>query len=128
MERTIPAQRGPNGVIERVCGASGCTTRHYAKGYCKKHYAQTLRHGRLTPEAERGEPRVCLVPNCGRTDTLRHYCRKHAAQIARNGKIGAREYVRGRVGCKIRGCKAEHRAKGYCTNHYAQQRAKQRAS
>ena len=70
----------------RMCSVAGCT-RHYAKGHCKKHYTQVARHGRLTPERERGAVRVCTAPGCERADTVRRrgegepYCRKHARQV-----------------------------------------------
>lgn len=109
--------------MERTCSATDCEARHYAKGYCKKHYAQILRHGKLTPERERGAVRVCLVEGCGRTDTIKFYCRKHARQLRVHGRLTPeREHVVGLVGCRVKGCKEPHRAKGYCAVHYNRRR------
>jgi hypothetical protein len=69
------------------CRVPGCERRHYAKDLCKKHYAQVLRHGRLTPEREVGPRRVCLAEGCGRVDTVKGHCRKHHRQIQIHGRL-----------------------------------------
>jgi hypothetical protein len=107
----------------RKCSARDCEAKHYAKGYCKKHYTQIARHGRLTPETERGVIRVCIVEGCERTDTIGQYCRKHARQIRTHGRLTPdREHQMGNVGCRVPGCTNRHRAKGYCVKHYNQTR------
>lgn len=107
----------------RKCSVRDCENKHYAKAYCKKHYTQVARHGRLTPERERGVVRVCLVEGCERTDTIGQYCRKHARQIRTHGRLTPeREHQMGNVGCRVSGCEAKHRAKGYCVKHYNQMR------
>jgi hypothetical protein len=108
---------------ERKCTVDSCTNRHYAKDYCKKHYAQVLRHGKLTPERERGAVRVCLADGCGRTDTIHWYCRKHARQMRVHGRLTPeREHLMGYEGCMVKGCRQAHRAKGFCAKHYNQDR------
>jgi hypothetical protein len=108
---------------ERKCSVDNCQARHYAKDYCKKHYAQVLRHGKLTPERERGAVRVCLAEGCNRTDTIRWYCRKHARQIRVHGHLTPdREHVMGFEGCRVPRCDEPHRAKGFCAKHYNQDR------
>jgi len=108
---------------ERKCTVASCEARHYAKDYCKKHYAQVLRHGKLTPERERGAVRVCLAEGCNRTDTIRWYCRKHARQIRVHGRLTPdREHVMGFEGCSVARCNEPHRAKGFCAKHYNQDR------
>jgi hypothetical protein len=112
-------------VQEKKCNVGDCDARHYAKKYCKKHYTQILRHGKLTPDRERGVVRVCKVKGCGRTDTIRWYCRKHARQIRVHGRLTPeREHLMGYEGCRVSGCKGEHRARGYCAKHYNQERWK----
>lgn len=116
----------PGGTLasnERRCGVDACASRHYARDLCKKHYTQILRHGKLTPERERGIVRVCRVKGCGRTDTINWYCRKHARQIRVHGRLTPeREHLMGFEGCRAPGCDAAHRARGYCAKHYNQQR------
>jgi hypothetical protein len=107
----------------RGCNIENCITRHYAKGFCKKHYTQVLRHGRLTPERERGVVRICKAAACNETDTIRYYCRKHARQIRVHGRLTPeREHNMNNDGCTVEGCREPHRAKGYCARHYNQQR------
>lgn len=104
---------------ERACKTRDCNQRHYAKGFCKKHYTQVLRHGKLTPERERGVTRVCAAKDCGRTDTIHGYCRKHARQIRVHGHLTPeREHLMGFVGCTVPNCRGEHRARGLCAQHY----------
>jgi len=108
---------------ERTCNVNGCSTRHYAKGFCKKHYTQLLRHGKLTPERERGVVRVCKVEGCNRTDTIRWYCRKHARQLRVHGRLTPdREHIMGFEGCRAPNCHQPHRAKGFCAKHYNRER------
>lgn len=105
--------------IERKCGAADCEARHYANDHCKKHYTQVLRHGKLTPDRERGIVRLCKVKDCGRTDTVRFYCRKHARQLRVHKRLTPeREHLMGFPGCTVVGCKEDHRARGLCALHY----------
>lgn len=32
----------------RTCSIEGCERKHFGKGYCKKHYEQVRRHGKIT--------------------------------------------------------------------------------
>jgi hypothetical protein len=108
------------GRVLRGCSVESCPFVHYGRSYCKKHYTQVLRYGRLTPELERGVVRTCEVEGCGRRDTIHGHCRRHARQIRLHGRLTPeREHVMGRVGCTVRGCKGMHRAKGLCSKHYA---------
>ncbi|MHC4389873.1 MAG: hypothetical protein ACYTFT_15065 [Planctomycetota bacterium] len=108
---------------DKNCQVKDCETKHYAKSLCKKHYTQVLRHGRLTPERERGIERICGVESCERTDTVGRFCRKHARQIRTHGRLTPeREHQMGNSGCKEPGCSSPHRAKGYCVKHYNQAR------
>src|SRR5206468_10198493 len=80
----------------KTCSVDNCQVRHYAKGFCKKHYTQVLRHGKLTPDRERGIVRVCKVENCGRTDTIKGHCRKHWRQIRVHNRLTPeREHMMG---------------------------------
>ncbi|MBI3722989.1 hypothetical protein HY251_03400 [bacterium] len=118
-----PAEAALPGRQEKPCRVDSCKIRHYAKGYCKKHYTQILRHGKLTPERERGVVRVCKVGGCGRTDTIAWYCRKHKRQLRVHGRLTPeREHIMGREGCRVARCKEPHRAKGYCAKHYNRER------
>lgn len=104
-----------------LCSSISCRKKHYALGYCKKHYTQFSRHGRLTLERERGRDRViCSVANCKKvTHGCNTHCKKHYHQIKTYGRLTPeKEHVMGHVGCFILKCKEKHRAKGFCTKHY----------
>jgi hypothetical protein len=117
------AERVPLVSRERKCNVAGCQARHYATEFCKKHYTQVLRHGKLTPDRERGIIRVCKVEGCERTDTIDWYCRKHKRQIRVHGRLTPeREHVMGFEGCRVPKCDQAHRAKGFCAKHYNQDR------
>jgi hypothetical protein len=114
----------------RKCSAKKCRRHHYARGYCKLHYAQVARHGRLTPERERGEPTTCSAPRCDRMGELEGHCRKHARQIRTHGRLTPE--IEHAVGvydhCTVGRCRAPHRAKGLCAKHYGQARGRKLAS
>jgi hypothetical protein len=104
------------------CRVPGCGRAHYSRGYCKRHYTQVSRHGRTTPERERGKARLCNAPGCTRADCSGDYCRKHARQIKVHGRLTPeREHQRHPPICSYPGCKNPHRAKGLCKKHYARE-------
>lgn len=97
----------------------GCAQGHYGKGFCKKHYTQLERHGRLTLERERGSGRHCSTPKCRGLGVHRrvgggYHCAKCHAKNKAEGKVDAAP----RQECSVRGCDSPHRAKGLCTKHY----------
>lgn len=109
----------------RFCTNPDCSVLHYANGWCKKHYTQFARHGRLIPESERGHFYLCSVHSCDRRAT-RHvrrtrYCLRHARQILVHGRLTPeREHILVHGGCTSPGCKEPYRAKGFCIKHYNQ--------
>lgn len=59
---------------ERLCSVEGCQLIHYAKGFCKNHYARAF------PRARKQRPK-CAFEDCvnGRNGTT--YCKAHEDQI-----------------------------------------------
>lgn len=105
-----------------VCGVDGCLRLRYSRGWCKRHYMQILRHGKLTPEREHGRAVTCSAPNCPNKRALHGYCRKHDRQVRVYGKLTPeREYTLGLQQCNEPGCNEPVRAKGKCARHYNQQ-------
>ena len=41
----VPAP--PLDLTDKLCSVAGCTSPHHAKGYCKSHYGQLRRRGRI---------------------------------------------------------------------------------
>lgn len=111
----------------KLCSVAGCGTKHYARSFCKAHYTQIQRHGRLTPEREHGRPLgPCAAPACEVLGSryVRGYeagrlCERHARQIRKHGRLTPElEHVLGHHGCSVAGCQNPHSAKGFCANHY----------
>ena len=102
------------------CSIRSCQEEHYARGHCKKHYTQILRHGRLMPERERGRNRECEAKGCDRASHgTKSYCRKHYRQMEVHGRLTPEfEHQMGNVGCLVPGCQFRHRARGLCAGHY----------
>jgi hypothetical protein len=101
-----------------TCEAKGCSREHYAKSFCKAHYTQVMRHGRLTPERERGAVRPCGAKGCARLASVNAHCRKHARQIRTHGRLTPELERERHEGCRVARCKHPHRAKGLCAVHY----------
>lgn len=107
------------------CDAPGCpATEHYALKCCKKHWTQLLRHGRYTPERERGAVRNCGAKGCERRASVSGHCRRHARQVRKHGMLMPQlEREIGKYAhCTVKECKAPHRAKGLCGPHYSKAR------
>lgn len=102
-----------------LCSVDDCGREMYATGHCKRHYMQTLRHGKPTPEREHGRVVPCAAPNCSRNSALRGYCRRHDRQVTIYGRLTPeREYTLGLQQCDEPGCSDPVRAKGRCAKHY----------
>lgn len=105
------------------CSVEHCERLAYAKGYCKRHYMQVLRHGHLTLELERGGPKGCEAPECNLAQSSGGHCRKHARQIKLYGELRPdREYMTGKTVCSEEGCNTKVRARGLCAKHYTRKR------
>lgn len=80
----------------RVCDVEGCESKHYARGYCAKHYDRWKRYGDATVEGPgRGNHprkfRKCMVASCDRKHRANGFCNTHNRQFDRNGLLGLRE-------------------------------------
>lgn len=105
------------------CVVEACGRLGYAKGYCKRHYMQILRHGHLTLDAERGGPKKCEAPDCLAEQASDGYCRKHSRQIKVHGQLTPeREYMTGRTTCSEPDCGGTVRSRGLCAKHYTKRR------
>jgi len=107
----------------KQCQIADCRRPHFARGFCKRHYAQILRHGKLAPELERGGTRLCAAPGCDKSVRVGSYCRKHKRQVKLYKRLTpGRERRKVAAACSFPGCKNPHRAKGLCSKHYHRER------
>ena len=58
----------------RVCQESGCDRKHDARGYCKKHYAASMRKGAFGRK-------LCKAEGCKKYGISKGYCDLHYRQI-----------------------------------------------
>lgn len=83
------------------CTVEGCNNKHYGKGFCKKHYIEYKKYGKIRNEEECKEARkrpkekkIQYCEICNETyktfynkETGMILCQKHVAQFKRNGKF-----------------------------------------
>jgi hypothetical protein len=70
------------------CRAKGCDKLQFSRGYCRKHYEQLRKHGRLTPELERRQHDPCCgAEGCEETQVARGYCKRHYGQFHKYGRL-----------------------------------------
>ncbi len=62
----------------KVCKLDGCDDKHFAKGYCSRHYYQVRFHGRIT-RVEKGKkhPEICKIEGCDNKEESLGFCRAH---------------------------------------------------
>src|SRR5687767_7623433 len=69
----------------RVCSVDGCSTKHYGKGLCLKHYTRLKRRGTTDEYVRPIKPRpVCSVENCDRIvgpKAARGLCASHYSRL-----------------------------------------------
>ena len=44
----------------KTCKVNGCNNKHYCKGYCKKHYVQIQRHGKILDRTSKDKNEIVL--------------------------------------------------------------------
>jgi hypothetical protein len=92
----------------RTCSIESCDSKHYGKGYCKKHY-QKLIH-----------LKDCKVDGCEASVKAKGFCDKHYKLFRKYGvpKRVKRPEITNTI-CLADGCKSAAKTKGYCGAHYA---------
>jgi hypothetical protein len=74
----------------KKCEAENCYRPYLAKGYCRKHYQQIYKHGRLMPEREKEYGHtICKVEECNKPHKAKGYCAKHLFHYSK-GTLGQR--------------------------------------
>jgi hypothetical protein len=62
--------------MNTLCNTTDCKRKHYARGFCRSHYAKLRRSKRLglLPPPE---PKFCSVDGCGKLFSAKGLCEKH---------------------------------------------------
>ena len=73
----------------RGCEAPGCERPYDAKGWCRRHYWQITRYGRLLApgEGNRRNGATCEAPGCERDPLAKGLCQRHYKQMRRLGRL-----------------------------------------
>ena len=80
-----------------VCIVEVCDRPYSSRGYCKAHYKQFKKHGRILSETIMTKRSVCTIEDCETKHFCKGYCVKHYQQLKRNSHICSEK------------CKAQHR-------------------
>ena len=105
---------------KEVCRAPGCYESVHGDNYCKRHGMQIKKHGRLTPESDRGKNRVhtkCRETDCHAIVYKGNYCEAHYI-LKYSGHL-PKGLSNIRHKCKERNCYALQFHEGYCRYHYS---------
>lgn len=104
------------------CGLTGCTLDHYAKGYCRAHYArQAQGSSNIGPVKTRQAVRprgLCTASSCTKAHYALGLCQAHYNSLKWGERVGE-DTPR----CTVPGCTFRHVAKGFCIGHYSAFRA-----
>ena len=65
-----------------TCTIGDCEKRHYARGFCRMHYARWQRHG--DPAYQRPKP-DCSIEDCEKPSRTRGWCDRHYSRWRRHG-------------------------------------------
>ncbi|MDT7550721.1 MAG: hypothetical protein QOE84_3115 [Actinomycetota bacterium] len=99
-----------------ACEAADCDRPVYARGHCRRHYKQLLRHGLVQPDRA---PAECAVEPCKRKAVTRGWCHGHYLRWSRTGDVQADVPLgrSGRTCCTIPGCARPQVGHGLCQPH-----------
>ena len=69
-------------VVLPVCAVADCRGPHYARTYCRRHYARWRRYGDPLKLKQKHRPRrgvrtTCAVPGCSAPHRARGLCHRH---------------------------------------------------
>jgi len=103
------------------CSVSGCSRKHYARGFCATHYK---RWRQQNPAPQQANPQgLCEVDGCQRSADARGLCHMHYRRWQKTGDPGPASPMNAAPdnprGCDVTDCAAPHYCKGFCRSHYA---------
>jgi hypothetical protein len=94
----------------RICSVDDCDEKHYAHGWCHRHYQSN----RASVQA-----RTCAAPGCDEGHYAKGLCRLHWKRQRKSGdpRVDVPKRAWGQQGCAYPGCPEPHVGKGFCANH-----------
>lgn len=85
-----PEQRHMGAVASRQCISDGCDRKHYAKGFCTKHYQRLISKGDVSdPKKRLG----CYVDGCDEEHSRKGLCSKHYHRLRKTGRFDVKVIV-----------------------------------
>lgn len=61
----------------KICEIKDCDKKHYAKGYCQRHYKQYKRHGEITNDKPLEKFDECAWSYCPFPVYAKGFCKSH---------------------------------------------------
>lgn len=101
----------------KTCNVAGCSSKHYAKGWCRKHYRQVQELGYDEPVPDQKLCKECNEPFTGRPDN--EYCSK-PCKMKWHRKFGSYSdrACHEKGFCVVEGCGSGQLYNGLCRKHY----------
>lgn len=110
----------------RKCTYVDCGRKHFAKGYCTKHYARFKKYGHAAIAGTKSGGSlfgICLVASCGNKSLAKGLCNAHWLNLQRHGSaVVPRRRIKGTPGitvCIVDGCGDAVKSRDYCSLHYS---------
>lgn len=105
----------------QICSVNYCESKHYAKGFCKRHYDRYRKYGDPLKISDRFKKKKCKVPGCDNKYHAYDLCGMHYARYKAHGSYELPE--KEIKICYVKGCKKTVKSRGLCEKHYAKFRA-----
>lgn len=104
-------------MTHRTCKIDGCGRKHYARGYCNKHWQRWRTHG--DPNfVTKHVPKVCKEDNCETTQIARGWCQHHYDAWRIHGDPLHHEKNQRPDTCTAKSCERPVEAVEWCDMHY----------
>lgn len=84
--KKIATREELTGKPKKICSVEECGLKHYAKGFCSKHYSRFLENGNPIRKTMINKEKTCQAPEgCSEQAIAKGYCQKHYIRFLRNG-------------------------------------------
>lgn len=104
----------------RSCSADGCTEKHYAHGYCRKHWSRRVAHPGLEERLASRTCPVCNAPIPETAPTAQRFCTTTHRLVwhRQQGCYTPEAITASRGTCGLDGCEKPVHSQGLCRSHY----------